>query len=562
MKQNQQIESRNSVEKKLERPELEYQGNFETVWKKMREVNDPLFEKKKKQLTFFNTASAYSLLAVVFLLAGFMNYRAFFVARAAVTVAIGKTIVNGRPLSLSQEISAGSRIQTEKDAASELKLTKKTVCRVLPDTDLTLQTLDDNPLSQKIQLILEKGSVTIQTGKLLKNESLQVCTKDFIVSVRGTSFLVGVDVSGNTRVAVEEGTVWIDPQNGKGETLILKAGYSVSLETNSFNKPQRPLNPISNDDSLKISGSLNKVLEQLGTFVTNVSTSPIQRIIGSLKSDQYKALATLVRTGTQYVLNLENNICFYREDGSEITRYNSGSAENPFTPCLASKDKIIAGCEQGGLYAFSYNGKLVWLNKQAGKSKYNAFPVITSYGILHPSLDKGLQVFTEDGALTSTITTPGNESIFAAPLFLPHTGMVIYGTDNAALYGYSLKENKLIWSLKDLSDRIVYPVIGDSRCAVVLFRATGKIVGYDPATGSELWSETHPELAKSSFKPYFKNGQCVFTDSQGTTAVILDSSTGKVLKRIEPKGTISAFLEDPNGLSAVLTDGTTLSILP
>jgi hypothetical protein len=88
--------------------------------------------------------------------------------------------------------------------------------------------LVDSVAPQRQRLVLRSGEVALQVPKLPAGAHLSVATDEAEVSVRGTRFRVARGAEG-TAVAVEEGTVEVQPAGEGRPLLVLRAGENASV---------------------------------------------------------------------------------------------------------------------------------------------------------------------------------------------------------------------------------------------------------------------------------------------------------------------------------------------
>lgn len=203
---------------------------------------------------------------------------------------------------------------------------------------------------------------------------------------------------------------------------------------------------------------------------------------------------------------------------------------------------IYLGSDNGGLFAYSADGELLW-KKEAGSQKYGAAPA-AAYGIIAiPSIDKGIQVYSKNGDLIGNIdvTVP----IYSAPLIINNGKSIVYVTENGEVICYDMESKSKKWS-KNYNDRILYPLVGDDSIIVTLTRNTGKVLGINPADGSTLWTGQFNEIQKTKLNPQFIPGKVILANNSGTsTVIVLNSATGELIAKSSLDEVISApFIVD------------------
>lgn len=119
-----------------------------------------------------------------------------------------------------------------------LKLSDGSDVIVRPHTKLVLKDPESSGL-RYLQLLLGRIHAEIQKH-LGGTPGFQIGTPSAVISVRGTRFDVEVNEHGITEVDVEEGVVELDGLNGRGEPVMITAGLSSRVGTQSAPEVPRP----------------------------------------------------------------------------------------------------------------------------------------------------------------------------------------------------------------------------------------------------------------------------------------------------------------------------------
>jgi FecR protein len=109
------------------------------------------------------------------------------------------------------------------------------------------------------QMLVGRVRTSIQK-RMGGSPAFQIGTPSAVISVRGTKFDVEVDRRGFTEVDVEEGTVELEGLTGRGESVMITAGFSsrVGMETGpEVPRPTRELRPQLDRPGHKNNGSSN-----------------------------------------------------------------------------------------------------------------------------------------------------------------------------------------------------------------------------------------------------------------------------------------------------------------
>src|ERR1700753_160427 len=125
-----------------------------------------------------------------------------------------------------------------------LKLSDGSDVLVRPYTKLLL-TQPETSGWKYFQLLLGRVRTQIQK-RIGGSPALQIGTPSAVISVRGTKFNVEVDRRGFTEVDVDEGVVELEAATGRGEAVMITAGFSsrVGMETGPETpRPTQDLRP-------------------------------------------------------------------------------------------------------------------------------------------------------------------------------------------------------------------------------------------------------------------------------------------------------------------------------
>jgi outer membrane protein assembly factor BamB len=212
------------------------------------------------------------------------------------------------------------------------------------------------------------------------------------------------------------------------------------------------------------------------------------------------------------------------EDGFKLTR-----------PAV-SDGLVYVGSDNGGLYAYDTAGIRAW-KADAGSEKYGAAPT-AAYGIVAvPSIEKGIKIYSKEGALVNSIDiqTP----IYSAPLILDQGKTLVYATESGEINSYDLTKNVKLWS-KNYNERFLYPLVGDDTI-VTLARKDGKIMGISASDGSMVWNTQYAEIQRTKINPQYVNGKVVFANNgeSSATVIVIGASKGNLLAKVKLTESIS-----------------------
>ena len=125
-----------------------------------------------------------------------------------------------------------------------LKLADGSDILVRPHTRLVLKQPESNGWKY-FQMLIGRVRTSIQK-RMGGTPAFQIGTPSAVISVRGTRFDVEVDRRGFTQVDVEEGIVQLEAVSGRGESVLITAGFSsrVGMETGpEVPRPTHDLRP-------------------------------------------------------------------------------------------------------------------------------------------------------------------------------------------------------------------------------------------------------------------------------------------------------------------------------
>lgn len=322
-----------------------------------------------------------------------------------------------------------------------------------------------------------------------------------------------------------------------------------------------------NQNDIRVNGglSINSVLTQLQKVITNeldtnnsIKTNMMKNLPGELlwkKSALFDFIdkEVLLINGKIYISD-GNRLKIYSYDGELIKSIPVVDEKYSLTrPVICHSgsgyDKILLGSDSGGLFAYSASGDMIWKNNEAGREKFDAAPSSYANLIALPTIDKGIQIFDNSGNIVDAIALSKGEAVYSIPLFTKVNNMLVYGTEAGNAAAYDLRSKKMLWVKNVFADRIIHPIIGNEKTAIVLSRVEGKITALNPSDGSILWSQTFPELQKTALQPLFTGSKVILSISFQTNSliIILDIANGNVIRKENfPDLLIQPYLAEEN----------------
>jgi hypothetical protein len=138
-----------------------------------------------------------------------------------------------------------------------LKLSDGSDVLVRPYTKLLLKQPETNGWKY-FQLLLGRVRTQIQK-RIGGSPAFQIGTPSAVISVRGTKFNVEVDRRGFTEVDVDEGVVELEAATGRGEAVMITAGFSSRVGMEQVDRPSRK------DSGNSLDGDDNDPLKSLSS---------------------------------------------------------------------------------------------------------------------------------------------------------------------------------------------------------------------------------------------------------------------------------------------------------
>ncbi len=148
---------------------------------------------------------------------------------------------NERPMELGDEIISGDTIKTGSNAICELQFGSTAKLQLQAQTVLEVTDVLLSDVSRRVAAKLEIGSILNKVQKLSGTDSYTIRTGSTVCGVRGTEFVVKVDSTSTTVIAVKKGKVAALPATATLDKIIQEAATnavaSAALETLVANAP-------------------------------------------------------------------------------------------------------------------------------------------------------------------------------------------------------------------------------------------------------------------------------------------------------------------------------------
>lgn len=191
-----------------------------------------------------------------------------------------------------------------------------------------------------------------------------------------------------------------------------------------------------------------------------------------------------------------NVFCLNGGDGSRIWNYRAGER---IVSSPQSDGRQVIVCTMGGrvIALGPSSGERLWSQK-IGESVW-ATPAVAADHIVAASTDGSLVRFGRDGSVVWRVAPGG--SIHSSPLVMEERDLVVVGTGDSYLFGYSLKDGSLMWRFAAGSEIRSAPVAEGER----IFAGTeaGDLVAVD-LSGQQLWKRNAGGAIRS--RPLVVNG--------------------------------------------------------
>lgn len=165
---------------------------------------------------------------------------------------------------------------------------------------------------------------------------------------------------------------------------------------------------------------------------------------------------------------------------------------------------VIAG---GRLHALGFNGMLSALDTSSGELAWS-HDLVTEYGASRPMF-----------------------GFAASPLVLGKTLIVAVGGKGMGVAAFTLEEGKMLWRAHDFEEIYASPIVidvqGEAQVAVL---TPDRIVGLDPATGAQLWSEPIVNEGGQNIATPIQTADgllCVTSSTQGSIGLRLSRVDGR-----------------------------------
>jgi len=152
------------------------------------------------------------------------------------------------PLAAGTTLAEGSRIHVPDDGYLRLRLADGSVVQVLAGSDVALRRLRRRARATSFESVLDvqRGKVESEVTKQPPGRVFEIHAPGAVASVRGTRFDVSVDAQGRVGAAVTQGSVALQPRDGRrrpsGRAARVTAGQGLVAQGGRLG-PQRALPP-------------------------------------------------------------------------------------------------------------------------------------------------------------------------------------------------------------------------------------------------------------------------------------------------------------------------------
>ncbi|MDZ7859976.1 MAG: PQQ-binding-like beta-propeller repeat protein [Candidatus Krumholzibacteriota bacterium] len=226
-----------------------------------------------------------------------------------------------------------------------------------------------------------------------------------------------------------------------------------------------------------------------------------------------------------------NVVCLNSEDGS-LNWENSLGSKIISTPSITG-DFLITGTMTGDLHSVNVrSGKKVW-RKHLGSAIWSSIVTGDDY-IITATVDGHLIKLDLEGNILWTVD-PGGE-IYSTPICSENDDLVIIGTNNKLISGFSFSEGSLLWQHNAIGKVRSTPATDGKR--VIIGTESGMIYSLN-MSGKILWMQDIGRVVRS--KPVIHK-EVVFITGYNTKLSAIDIKTGNI---IDTYSTGSAIYSSP-----------------
>ncbi|MCX7821438.1 MAG: PQQ-binding-like beta-propeller repeat protein [Brevinematales bacterium] len=382
-------------------------------------------------------------------------------------------------------------------------------------------------------IIVEKRQISKEA-----EQKLNLISEDKILEKRETSKINFSSVPDKAKVFIDGKEVGITPfemliQKGKKINVrIEKDGfemfakeYDVSADFNIEATLNQKLVEVASSSSVSSVGS---EIAKIDTPKIVSGTIDWEKSI-TLNVNEFDYLPVLYK-GKIITVSLDNVYIF--DLSGTLTKKMTVKPGIQLTKVAVGGNMFVVGAEDGGLYAYDLNGKLLWKNEKVGGQKFGGHPVMYGDKIFVSSFKDGIYILSQSGEILDNIKL--SAQIFASPLVIDGGKKIIYALENGNLVCYSLENKKEEW-VKAYEDRIVYPLVGNDNTVVTFVRGSGVLKGYSTLDGNKKWEVNLAELQKTDIDPIVSGGNIVIAKGGESSSVvtIVSLGSGKIVNRIQ-----------------------------
>ncbi len=230
-----------------------------------------------------------------------------------------------------------------------------------------------------------------------------------------------------------------------------------------------------------------------------------------------------------YIFNKDGNLIKVIKDGNLIKVIAVLAGGGNLTKPVVKNGLIVLGSDMGGIFAYSLKGELLWKDVSAGQIQFGNTPVVCGSMIALPTVDKGIQFYQTNGVYAGDIAETREKAVYSTPLFVNNGKYLVYAAEDGIVSAYNLTNKAIVYSKKFARGRVVEPVIGNDKIAI-LFYHSGNLSAFNPLNGESLWDFEADVLKKAACVPFLLSNQLLTLSTTQSDSVLLsvDLEKGKL----------------------------------
>lgn len=393
-------------------------------------------------------------------------------------VLTGTPSASSRPCALKETLSRGAVLSTKRGGECELQVAQNALIDLSESSEIVLLALPhDNPRGETV-VRLNKGRITFRSFSYRMDRKFTVITEQAVIDATGSRSTVVVTPEGDVRVAVQEGSVKVEPALSAPSSLARKIRNLPADQKETLREITAPT-LVSGGKSATVRQSAVRVLRERladATGETGLSTdgvmSPVQTdLIPKQDGEKLLAMADTALIVRPYSGALAKVGFRSRPEHVIVTVRRQTAGTTPFDRLLEADAPLSVTASRNGYQTLRTNillkndrDILLELSPSPVTDAKTPVPdqrngpadsllpdrILRSRGVpyedaLLVSDQNTLRIYRSD-RLTGRIAVVPENSKLTKPLLV--RDRVILGSDSGGLFAYSV-DGRLIWSRKD-----------------------------------------------------------------------------------------------------------------